>query len=145
MSVVDTLKARIKEAMKAKDDVAKNVFRVVLSDIQLLEARAGGAVPDAEAHKVIKKLISSNEATLEASSDEATQTQLTQENALLSELVPKPLSVDEIVRALETVAGAIKGAKADGPAMGIAMKTLKENGASVESGDVKTAVAQLRA
>lgn len=144
MSVVDTLKARIKEAMKAKDDVAKNVFRVVLSDVQLLEARSKEAAADTDAHKVIKKLINSNEATLAATSDEGTKTQLLRENELLSELIPKPLSVEEIVTALASVAEAIKAAKADGPAMGMAMKALKEAGAAAESADVKVAVAQLR-
>ena len=42
------------------------------------------------------------------------------------------------------VTDAIKGAKADGPAMGIAMKTLKSTGAAVEAPDVNAAVKKIR-
>lgn len=140
-----TLKERTKVAMKAKDDVARNIYRVVLGELQTAQARAGGELPDADGHKIIKKLIASNEATLAASTSPETQAQLKRENELLSELVPQALSVDAIVEALEPVKAAIQGAKADGPAMGIAMKQLKASGASVESTDVKEAITRIRA
>ena len=144
-ALVDDIKARTEAALRARDDTAKNVLRLVLGEIQTAASRAGSELDEASAHKIVRKLIASNEATLEVTSDEASRARLLRENALLAELIPQPLDVDAIVAALEPVRGAIEGAKADGPAMGAAMKHLKAAGHAVEGGDVKAAVARMRA
>lgn len=140
----EDLEARTKEAMKARDEVAKTIYRVVLGELQTAEARSGGELDEAAGHKIVKKLIASNEATLEKTEDAEARARLERENALLLELVPRSLSVEAIVEALAPVTEAIRSAKGDGPAMGIAMKQLKSAGAPVESPDVKAAVAKIR-
>lgn len=142
--LVDDIKQQLKEAMKAKDLVAKDVLRTALGEIQTAESRAAEALGDADAQKLVKKLVKSNDETLKVTSDAETKAKLTRENQILGALLPKALGVDEIVAALAEAADAIKGAKADGPAMGIAMKTLKAAGAAVESKDVNAAVRKIR-
>lgn len=143
--LVEQMKAQLKEAMKAKDLVAKDVLRTALGEVQTAESRATEALSDAEVQKILKKLVKSNTETLGVTKDPATKDKLTRENEILAGLLPKSLSVDEIVAALAAVTDAIKAAKADGPAMGVAMKTLKQSGAAVEAPDVNAAVRKIRA
>ncbi|MGF1511885.1 MAG: GatB/YqeY domain-containing protein [Myxococcota bacterium] len=142
---VDQLKQKASAAMKARDTVAKDVLRVALGEIQTAEARAGQSLSEDDAQKIVRKLVKSNEETLAAVTDATVQAKLRREIEVLSGLLPQALSVDEIVRALQPLTDQIRGAKADGPAMGMAMKHLKGRGAVVESEDVKAAVAQIRA
>ena len=99
-----------------------------------------------EAFAVVRKLVKSNEETLAASAKDAEQSAiLTRENQLLTAILPKGLSVDDIRAHLDAVRDAIRGASNDGQATGVAMKHLKASGATVESADVQKAVAKLRA
>jgi uncharacterized protein YqeY len=141
--LIDAIKSQITAAMKARDTVAKDVLRVALGEIQTAEARAG-SVSDEEAQRIVKKLVKSNEETMGISKDPATHAKLTRENEVLAALLPQTLSVEQIVAALAPVAEAIRGAKAEGPAMGMAMKHLKQAGAAVEAPDVTAAVKALR-
>ncbi|MCA9554554.1 MAG: GatB/YqeY domain-containing protein [Myxococcales bacterium] len=142
--LIDAIKSQITVAMKARDTLAKDILRVALGEIQTAEARAGGPVPDEEAQRILKKLVKSNEETMAIAKDPDTQAKLKRENEILGGLLPKALSVDDIVAALDPVADAIKAAKADGPAMGLAMKHLKQAGAPVEAPDVTAAVKAIR-
>lgn len=144
MTLVEEIKARMKAAMKAKDDVAKDVLRVALGEIQLAESRTGGSLDEEAGHKIVKKLVASNEATLDVSSDPATRARLEAENQVLLDLVPRSLTVEEIATALAPISDKIRAAKADGPAIGMALKHLRASGAAVEGEDVRAAVAQLR-
>ena len=96
---------------------------------------------------VVRKLLKSNEETLATprATDEGRAVALRQENAVLSSLLPKSMSADDIAAALAPVAEAMRAAKSDGQAMGVAMKHLKAAGATVESADVQKAVAKVRA
>ena len=55
------------------------------------------------------------------------------------------MSVEQIAEALVAVADAIRAAKSDGQAMGVAMKHLKAAGAVAAAADVQQAVKQVRA
>ena len=92
----------------------------------------------------MKKLVKSNEETIEASQDEPQKAQLRAEIAVLADFLPKSLGVPEIVTALAAVAEAVKAAGNDGQATGVAMKHLKSLGAVVNGKDVSAAVRQLR-
>lgn len=144
MTLVETIQARTREAMKARDDMARNVLRVVLGEIQLAASRKGEDLPDAEGHKIVRKVIASNSATLEVTTDADRKALLEAENALLETLIPKALDVPEIVAALAPVKEALVAAKADGPAMGVAMKHLKAEGKTVEGDAVRAAVSEIR-
>jgi uncharacterized protein len=144
MAIVDELKARMTEAMRGKDDVAKNIYRLAYSETQLASARSGNVVSEDEAIAILKKLVKSNEETLAVATDGAQKEALAREVALLTALLPKTLGVPEIVASLAPVAEAIRAAGNDGQATGVAMKHLKSTGASVDGKTVSAAVKQLR-
>ncbi len=143
--LIDEIKKRSMQAMKDRDTVAKEVLRVALGEIQVAEARANRDATDEEAMAAVRKLIKSNEETRAVSTDEAQKATLTREIEVLSALLPKSLGVDEIVAALEPVREALRAAKSDGQATGVAMKHLKSTGAVVNGNDVSAAVRQVRA
>lgn len=144
MAIVDELKARMNEAMRGKDDVAKNIYRLAYSETQLASARSGKDVGDDEASAILKKLVKSNEETLAVATEAGQRDALAREIALLSAMLPKTLGVPEIVAALAPVADAIKAAGNDGQATGVAMKHLKSAGAAVDGKTVAAAVKQIR-
>jgi uncharacterized protein YqeY len=145
MTLIDVLRKKALEAMKAKDGVATTILRLAQSEVQALEARLGRPLTDEEAFGALRKLVKSNEETLAASAgDEEKRAILTREIALLAELLPKGLSVAEIAALLAPVADAIKAAGNDGQATGVAMKHLKSQGAQVAGTDVAQAVKAIR-
>jgi len=142
--LVEEMKRRITAALKAGNTVEKEILRVALGEIQTAEAR-GPATTEESAAAVVRKLIKSNEETLAATTDEAGRRTLAEENVVLASLLPKSLSVPQIVEALAAVRDAIRAAGNDGQATGVAMKHLKAAGAVVNGKDVTEAVKQLRA
>ena len=144
MAILDELRARMNEAMRGKDEVAKNIYRLAYSEVQLASTRSGKDVTDDEAIAIVKKLVKSNEETLAVATEAAQREALAREIALLTAMLPKTLGVPEIVAALAPVADAIKAAGNDGQATGVAMKHLKSAGASVDGKTVAEAVKQIR-
>jgi uncharacterized protein YqeY len=140
----DDIKQKMTQAMRDKDDVAKNILRLAFGEMQTAEARAARKLEDAEAAAIVKKLVKSNEETLGVATDDAQKEVLRKEIAVLSALLPKSLGVPEIALALAPVADAIKAAGNDGQATGVAMKHLKTTGASVDGKTVAEAVKKLR-
>lgn len=143
--LLDDLKARITRAVKEKDEVARDVLRLALGEAQTAEARNERPLRDEEVAAVLKKLVKSNDETLALAGEGDRATTLRRENEVLSSLLPKALTPEQIVEALASQADAIKAAKADGQAMGVAMKHLKSQGLAVEAADVTAAVKRLRA
>jgi len=145
VTVIDTLRKRALEAMKAKDSLATTILRLAQSEVQASEARAGRLLTDEEAFAVVRKLVKSNEETLAASAADAEKVAtLTRENALLSELLPKGLSAEEIRALLVAVESGIRAAGNEGQATGVAMKHLKAQGVTASGSDVAVAVRALR-
>ena len=145
MAILDELRVRMNEANRGKDEVAKNIYRLAYSEMQLASARSGKDVNDDEAMAILKKLVKSNEETLAVATEAAQREALAREIALLTAMLPKTLGVPEIVEALAPVADAIKAAGNDGQATGVAMKHLKSTGASFDGSDVTEAVKRIRA
>ena len=54
MSLMDTIKVRIKTAMLAKNDTERNVLRYVLGEAQTLEARQKGKITDEDIQGVVR-------------------------------------------------------------------------------------------
>jgi uncharacterized protein YqeY len=144
MAIVDDLKARMTDAMRGKDDVAKNIYRLAYSEMQLASARSGKDVNDDEAVAILRKLVKSNEETLAVATEAAQREALAREIELLTAMLPKTLGVPDIVAALAPVAAPIRAAGNDGQATGVAMKHLKSTGASVDGKTVAAAVKQIR-
>lgn len=143
--LTDRIRARVKEAMKARKTVEKEILKVALGEIETEQSRRGADMSDADVEKVLRKLCKSNRETHDALTDPEQQAVLLEENAILESLLPKTLSEDEIVAALADVAAEIREASGDGPATGIAMKHLKSSGAAVDGKAVSTAVRKIRA
>jgi uncharacterized protein YqeY len=144
MAIVNELKVRMNEVLRGKDDVAKNIYRLAYSEMQLASARSGKEVSDDEAIAILKKLVKSNEDTLAVATDGQQKEALAREIALLAAMLPKTLGVPEIVAALAPVADAIRAAGNAGQATGVAMKHLKSMAASVDGKTVAAAVTQIR-
>jgi uncharacterized protein YqeY len=142
----DEISRRIKQAMKDGNTVEKEVLRVALGDIQTAESREGEAPkdPDAAALAVVRKLVKSITETAAQTADAADKATLEAELVVLASLLPKSLSVDEIVKKLEGKQAEIKAAPNDGAATGIAMKVLKAEGLEAGGKDVTAAVKALR-
>ena len=138
--LVDEIKRRMFAAMKAKDNVEKEILRVALGEI----TGRGEATDDATVVVVLKKLVKSNEESLAAATDAEQRQVLEREIEILKSLLPEGLSLDQVVEALGPVHEAIRAAKADGPATGIAMKHLKTQNLAVDGKDVAAAVRQIR-
>ncbi len=144
MSLLQTMKTRALEAMKAKDSLATQILRLAVGELQTLEARIGRDATEDEAFGVVKKLIKSNEETIGLSTDAEQKKTLETEVSILKTLLPATLGVPEIAAKLEAVRDDIVAAKSEGQATGVAMKLLKSQGASVNSADVMAAIKQMR-
>ncbi len=142
--LVDTIKAQALQAMKAKDSLATSILRLALGEVQTAEARTNRKATDDEVTAVLRKLIKSNDETLAVAVDEEQKRILTQENTVLAALLPASLTPEQIVEALAPVAAAIREAKSEGQATGVAMKHLKTTGAVVSGTTVGAAVKQIR-
>ncbi len=143
-NVAQTLKARAAEAMKAKDAAATSILRLALGEIQTAEARANKPVSNDEAVAIVRKIVKSNVETLAHALPDA-RAALERENAILLSVLPATLTPAQIAELLAPVADAVRAAKSDGQATGVAMKHLKAGGARVEGTDVTAAVKLLRA
>jgi uncharacterized protein YqeY len=142
--LIDQIKARMFQAIKAGAHVEKEILRVAVGEISTEAARPGRQGNDEEALAILRKLVKSNEETLTSTTDPEQRAVLSQEMEVLATFLPKSLSVDEIAQALIPVAAQIKAAGNDGQATGIAMKQLKSTGQSVNGKDVTAAVKELR-
>jgi hypothetical protein len=143
MSLIEQMKARVRDAMKARRTVEREVLGVALGEIQTEEAR-GEKSGDALAIAVLRKLVKSDQETLAAAEDPEQRRILEEELVVLRSLLPQTLDVETILEALSPVADAVRAANNDGQATGVAMKHLKSTGAAVEGKDVAEAVRRLR-
>ena len=131
MTIVQKMRAQLKDSMKARDALRTSVLRYWIAQLTLA---TGDEVSDADAVKKMRAVLK------EAKSGQTTFSP--EEVALIQEWVPATLSSEQVTQALEAVRDQIKAAPKDGMAMGIAMKALA--GQPVESDDVKAAVASFR-
>ncbi|XAL98423.1 GatB/YqeY domain-containing protein [Phycisphaeraceae bacterium D3-23] len=138
------IKKRVFQAMKDKNELEKELLRVVLGDLQLAETRKAEPMTDKEEQQVVRRMVKSNQETVALTQDPAAVEKLKAELAILESLLPQTLSVAEVLVALEPVADGVKAAGNDGQATGVAMKHLKGQGLEVEGKDVAQAVKQLR-
>ncbi len=131
MSIVERMRAKLTEAMKARDALRTNFLRYWIAQFTL---GTGAEVSDADAIKKMRGVIK------EAKSGPTTWS--AEEIALIHEWVPATLTREQVEAALAPVAEQIKSAPKDGMAMGIAMKSLA--GEQVDSEDVKAVIAAMR-
>lgn len=134
--LIDELRSQMISALKSGDEIKKNILRVVLGDFSTIEARNSGnptkVSQEDSVRKIVKKLIEGNIETLKfcsPSSDAASK--LTTENTILSALLPKTLTKEEIKGYINfsstMIVSDIKGARSDGQATGVLIKWLKQS------------------
>jgi uncharacterized protein YqeY len=143
------LQAKLQEAMKARDDLARDLLRVVLGETSTRRARTGKEPADEEVHGIIRGLIASNTQTRQeleqrGQTGHEAYERLARENQYLETLLPKTLDQPAIGKELEPIAAELRGAKNDGQATGLAVKHLKQRGLAALGADVAAAVRQLR-
>lgn len=142
--LLDEIKARMFKAMKEGRIVEKEILRVAVGEITTNAARPGMSGSDEEAQATLRKLMKSNDESLAVCEDPEQRANLELEQRTLADLLPKSLSVEEIIAALVPVKDAIVAAGNVGQATGVAMKQLKSAGAVVNGKDVSAAVTQMR-
>jgi len=131
MSIVQRMRGKLGESMKARDAVRTNFLRYWIAQLTL---GTGAEMPDADALKKMRGVLK------EARTGQTTFSP--EEIILLQDWLPPTLTSEQIHAALAAVAEPIRTAPKEGMAMGIAMKALA--GQAVDSDDVKAAVAAIR-
>jgi uncharacterized protein YqeY len=149
MTLYEILREKLTECRRAGKKVEMSVLQVVLGDASMVEARTGKKPTDEDVEKLIRKTMLGNQETMglmeqKGMGSTENHARLAAENAYLQALMPESLSVAEIQAALDEVIDAVKGAKNDGQATGIAMKHLKGMRLRVLGDDVATAVKKVR-
>jgi uncharacterized protein len=143
MSLAAEIKKRMFAAMKSGKVVEKEILRVATGEITMTAARESRDLSDEDVHGILRKLLKSvRESLVDAPAE--SKPDLEEELSVLESLLPKSLDLEAILAALAEAQASIAGAPGEGPAMGIAMKTLKANNLVVEAPMVSAAVKKLR-
>lgn len=138
--LIDQVKQRMFQAMKANQTLEKEVLRTVIGEV----TRSGDDPTDERVLGVLKKLVKSNQETLAAATDAEQKKTLEREIEVLQTFLPATPGPEQLCALLVPTADAIRAAAGPGPAMGIAMKFLKSANVTAESRDVQAAIAELR-
>ncbi|HTV19425.1 MAG TPA: GatB/YqeY domain-containing protein [Polyangiaceae bacterium] len=138
--LIDQIKQRMFQAMKAGQTLEKEVLRTVIGEV----TRSGEEATDERVLGALKKLVKANQETLTAATDPEQRRTLELEIQLLNTFLPATPGPEQLCAILAPTADAIRAAAGPGPAMGIAMKFLKSANVTAESRDVQAAIAELR-
>ncbi|RDJ35139.1 MAG: hypothetical protein DWQ19_09905 [Crenarchaeota archaeon] len=141
MPVVADMKSSLKKAMFDKNDVEKNILRVVLGEVnqlQMSKQQGNKPVADEQVYKIVRKIMQSNNEVIEKLPDDNRKAVLFQENTILDGFLPHQLSPDEIK--IELLKLNLDNSK---KSIGVAMKYFKENEMFVDGNDVRIAIESL--
>jgi uncharacterized protein YqeY len=144
--LVDTLRTKLKEAMRAGDGMRKDALRVVISEAT---PKDGSVANDEAVIRTIRKVVEGNTETRTKLKESGRESEplyakLEAESNFLSGFLPRMLNQEQIGNELMPLVDQIKGAKSEGQAIGIAMKHLKTKGYPVDGKDVSAVVVNLR-
>lgn len=125
-TLVEQIKASVKEAMKAKDKQRLGTLRLVQSEFKRIEVDERIEIDDARATAIMDKMLKQRRDSVEqyqnAGRDELAAQELA-EIAVIGEFLPEPLSADEIDQLIQA---AIAASGASGmQAMGAVMAAIK--------------------
>lgn len=140
------VKENLTKAMKARSAIELGTVRMLLSNLQTLEATQGKSATEDQCISVVKKMINQNNEEIKTRTGYEQYVEqiakLHAENAILATYLPAFLSAEQISSILNESIDQIKAAKNAGAATGVAMGLLKSHG-KVEGQTVKDIVAQL--
>ncbi len=149
---VEKLKEKILAATKARSSSELSILKLALGEIQTAEARRKtNPLTQDECFVIIRKIVKSNDDSI-ASLEKFMQDGFADpridllriENSILSNLLPKVLSLDEVRIILKEDIESIKDARSDGQAMGIAMKLIKTAQVQANAADVGKLLMEIR-
>lgn len=95
MSIFGKLQTLRTEALTKQLRSEYNIYGLVIGEIQRVQPH--GEVPDETTIKVIKKLIEGNTSTISVITDSSKIVKLEEENKVLSAILPKQLTKDELL------------------------------------------------
>lgn len=139
MSLLNTIRDALTEAINNKAESRKSILKVLMSDIQRLH----GEVTDKQIVTIVKKMIENNNETMKHMEDETKKSLLMAENLVLGEFMPKMASKETIMAELIKIKDAM-ALQPDGVAMNIAMTHLKSLNMNVDGKLVKQCVDEVR-
>ena len=99
MTLKDTINEKLKEAMKAHDEDAKRVYRMILSSIKFAEKTGGKELDDNEIVQILQKELKIRRETLaeaQKGGREEAAAEAEKDIAAIEPLLPKQLSEDEL-------------------------------------------------
>ncbi len=125
-TLVDTIKASVKEAMKAKDKQRLGTLRLIQAEFKRIEVDERIDIDDARAIAIMDKMLKQRRDSAEqyqnAGRDELAEQELS-EIAVIGEFLPEPLSADAIE---DLIKAAIEASGASGmQAMGAVMAAIR--------------------
>ncbi|MCS7280320.1 MAG: GatB/YqeY domain-containing protein [Desulfobacterota bacterium] len=118
----------LKQALKSQDKVKISVYRILLTQIKNKEIEKGKELTEGEIYQIVKSLIKQHEESIESFKKGERQDLVKKEEKeleILKELLPPPLTHDEIERIVEDTIRNV-GAK-DKKDLGKVMKLIMEN------------------
>ena len=137
MTISEKIKERIILAMKAKNEIEKNILRVALGDIQSFSSKNGSIAEENEI-KIISSIIQKNKETMDLLHDKSNENTLTEnlkekaiveklsaENVILKDLLPEFMTEREILDFILSMKDKIENIKNVGQVIGLVIKSLK--------------------
>lgn len=135
----EVLRNQILSATKLRREPTKNVLKVVLGEVELQESRTRKPLDSNAIVKIAEKTIAGIDEMLKYRPNDSS---LQEEKAALSNIIPAKLGKMDILFNIDALA--IKAAKNEGQAIGLAIKQLKEAKLLFDSNDVKEVVINIR-
>ena len=125
----EALDEEIKNAMRAKDSLRRDILRMVKTEIKSIEVNERREITEADVDAMLKRVIKQTKETLEDSkkgSDQERTDKLAAQVAVLEEYLPQQLSGDALIALIEEkIAELGASSKKDmGKVMGLATKKL---------------------
>lgn len=143
--IIEKIKIRIKEAMRQKLAVERDILRLIVGLAQQADNYSNDSLI-----KIITKIIKSNNETITAMNNSDNYSdcvnELVIQNKILSEYLPQSFSEQEISDMIGFNNLDLKGCANDGQAIGVVVKVLKaDSSKSIDNALVRKVVLEKRA
>lgn len=142
--IIEKIKIRIKEAMRQKLAVERDILRLIVGLAQQADNYSNDSLI-----KIITKIIKSNNETITAMNNSDNYSdcvnELVIQNKILSEYLPQSFSEQEISDMIGFNNLDLKGCASDGQAIGVVVKVLKaDSSKSIDNALVRKVVLEKR-
>jgi len=141
--MIEQMKEEIVKATKQRDDVKKNILKLVVSEVQTREARQNKPITQKEFEGILKLFIKNNNEIMFYSKNSKNSMKLMQENAILSLWLPRQVSGKELQSIVSVFTDKIKSSDNTGQAIGLVIKGLTGN-YSFDNKEIKSIIEQIR-